>query len=49
MKDRYSPLYQTVYGKFRVMYDDGRISRPMDYSHAKKYAYIFGGKVIDNF
>ena len=44
-----TPFYMDALGKFRVKYNDGRISRPMDYATAKDYAEMFGGKVIDNF
>ena len=36
-------------GKFRVKYNDGKISQKMCYGNAKNYAEIFGGKVIDAF
>ena len=36
-------------GKFRVLYNDGRISERMCYKVAKDYASIFGGRVLDAF
>jgi hypothetical protein len=41
--------HDAVYGRFRVKYNDGRISQKMCYSNAKDYAEIFGGTVIDDF
>jgi hypothetical protein len=37
---------QARYGRFYVRYNDNEKSMPMDYSTAKDYADIFGGKVI---
>lgn len=37
------------YGKFRVVYLDGRESAKMSWRTAKGYAKMFGGKVIDAF
>lgn len=45
----YSPFWETAYGKFRVLYKDGKRSIPMTWKNANSYATIFGGKVIDNF
>ena len=47
--DQYSPFYMSCYGKFKVIYNSGRESIPVDYKTAKVYAKIFGGKIIDNF
>ena len=33
-------------GQFKVHYNDGSISKAMDYKSAQKYADIFGGKVV---
>lgn len=38
-----------LYGKFRVVYPDGKRSQPFCWETAQTYASIFGGKVIDNF
>ena len=38
-------LNHAMEGKFHVMYDDGKKSQNFDYSTAKGYAEIFGGKV----
>lgn len=48
-RQRHTPFYAIAFGKFRVLYNDGYKSIPMDYNTAKEYAGIFGGKVIDNF
>lgn len=36
-------------GKFKVLYNDNRMSENMCYNVAKDYASIFGGRVIDGF
>ena len=38
-----------MFGKFRVLYNDGKISQKMCWSSAKTYAEIFEGKIIDAF
>jgi hypothetical protein len=32
--------------KFRVLYPDGLVSAPGDYTFARNYAAIFGGKIV---
>jgi len=36
-------------GKFKVLYNDGRMSENMCCKVANDYAQIFGGKVLDSF
>ena len=36
-------------GKFKVLYDDGRISENMCWKVANDYAEMFKGKVLDSF
>ena len=38
-----------LYGKFRVKYNDGKISQKMCYCNARDYAKMFGGIVVDAF
>jgi len=38
-----------MFGKFRVVYNDGKISQKMCWSSAKTYSSVFGGKIIDAF
>jgi hypothetical protein len=38
-----------MYGKFRVKYNDGKISQKMCYRNARDYAKMFGGIVLDAF
>ena len=38
-------LFQRIYGRFYVMYTDGKRSQNMSYSTAKNYAEMFGGTV----
>lgn len=38
-----------MFGKFRVLYSDGKISQKMCWSSAKTYSEIFDGKIIDAF
>lgn len=38
-----------MFGKFRVLYPDGKKSQPFCWRVANDYKKIFGGKVIDNF
>lgn len=48
------PYYESrgddaMFGKFRVVYNDGKISQKMCWDSAKNYSSIFGGKIIDAF
>ena len=48
--DYQDSLYNhSIYGKFRVEYEDGRKSQSMSWKCANDYAKMFKGKVIDNF
>lgn len=38
-----------IFGKFRVVYNDGNISQKMCLDSAKTYSSVFGGKIIDAF
>lgn len=44
-----SPWMETAYGKFYVVYPDGKKSIKMYYKNAKTYASLFGGKVKEDF
>ncbi len=35
-----------IYGKFRVLYPDGKFSQPFGFWTARDYADIFGGTVV---
>ena len=35
-----------IYGKFRVLYPDGKFSQPFSKLVAEDYAKIFGGEVV---
>ncbi len=35
-----------AYGRFRVLYPDGKLSQPFTYWVARSYCKIFGGKVV---
>lgn len=38
-----------MFGRFRVLYPDGKRTQRMCYKSAKTYADLFKGKIIDDF
>lgn len=45
----YQNIAASLPGKFRVLYNDGQMSHPVDYVAAKYMAKMFDGEIVDNF
>lgn len=45
-REDYSLDTHRIYGKYRVLYNDGYLSQPFGIQTARDYAKIFGGRVV---